>query len=155
MSYGLSARGANVRGKILGLNETGCAVLQFQGERLKNPARVELAIPGEHNALNALAAAAVGLSFKVPATKIREALEAFRAASKRMEVMNVQGVIILNDAYNANPDSMLAALKTLAAAKVTGKRIAVLGDMRELGSAGAAEHEAIGKRPPVSALTLC
>jgi UDP-N-acetylmuramoyl-tripeptide--D-alanyl-D-alanine ligase len=112
---------------------------------MKRPARVELAIPGEHNALNALAAAAVGLSFYVPVSRICQALEAFRPASKRMEVKNVHGVIILNDAYNANPDSMLAALKTLAAAKVSGKRIAVLGDMRELGAAGIAEHEAIGK----------
>jgi UDP-N-acetylmuramyl pentapeptide synthase len=53
--------------------------------------------------------------------------------------------MILNDAYNANPDSMLAALRTLAAAQVSGKRIAVLGDMRELGSSAPAEHEAIGK----------
>jgi len=143
--YGFSVRGAQVRGKILGLNETGCAVFKFQGGRMKNPARVELAIPGEHNALNALAAAAVGLSFHVPVSRICQALEAFRPASKRMEVKNEHGVIILNDAYNANPDSMLAALKTLAAAKVSGKRIAVLGDMRELGAAGVAEHAAIGK----------
>lgn len=145
VTYGLGVRGADVRGKIAGLSEIGCAVLEFVGGRMQKPARVELAIPGEHNALNALAAAAVGLSFKVPAAKVRQALEAFRPASKRMEVKNVHGIIIFNDTYNANPDSMLAALKTLAAAKVTGKRIAVLGDMRELGSAGGVEHEAIGK----------
>jgi UDP-N-acetylmuramoyl-tripeptide--D-alanyl-D-alanine ligase len=145
VNYGLLARGAGVRGRILGFNETCCAILQFQGRQMKNPLRVELAIPGEHNAQNALAAAAVGLAFKVPATKIRRALEAFRPASKRMEVKNVHGVMILNDSYNANPDSMMAALKTLAAATVSGKRIAVLGDMREVGPTGAAEHEAIGK----------
>ena len=145
VSYGMSIRGASVRGKVLGLNETGCAVFQFQGGRMSNRVRVELAIPGEHNALNALAAAAVGLHFKVLPSQIRLALEAFRPASKRMEVKNVHGVTVLNDTYNANPDSTLAALRTLAAAKVTGKRIAVLGDMRELGPTGAAEHEAIGK----------
>jgi UDP-N-acetylmuramoyl-tripeptide--D-alanyl-D-alanine ligase len=144
VGYGLSVRGADVRGKVLGCDETGCATLQFQGGRMKQPARVKLAIPGEHNALNALAAAAVGLSFHVPVARIRQALEAFRPTSKRMEVKNVHGVIILNDAYNANPDSMLAALRTLAAAKVSGKRIAVLGDMRELGEAAVAEHEAVG-----------
>lgn len=144
-TYGIGVRGADVRGKILGLNETGCAVLQFQGGRMQNPARVELSIPGAHNALNALAAAAVGLTFKVSPTKIREALEGFRPSSKRMEVRNIRGIVVLNDAYNANPDSMLAALRTLAAAKVAGKRIAVLGDMRELGPAGPAEHEAVGK----------
>lgn len=145
VTYGLDVPGVDVTGKVIGLNETGCAVLEFKGGRMQKPARVELAIPGAHNALNALAAAAVGLSLKVPTAKILQALEAFRPASKRMEVKNIHGVIILNDTYNANPDSMMAALKTLAAAKVTGKRIAVLGDMRELGAAGAAEHEAIGK----------
>lgn len=145
VSYGIAARGVSVAGKVVALNENGCAVLQFQGRRMKNPARVELSVPGEHNALNALAAAAVGLTFGVPVTRIRQALKSFHAASKRMEVKNVHGVMILNDAYNANPESMLAALRTLAAAKVTGKRIAVLGDMRELGPSAPAEHEAIGK----------
>lgn len=145
VSYGIGIRGANVRGKILGLNETGCAEIQFQGGWMQNPLRVQLGIPGEHNGLNALAAAAVGLSFKVAPTKIRQALEGFRPASKRMEVKNIHGITILNDTYNANPDSMLAALRTLAAAKVTGKRIAVLGDMRELGATGPEEHTAIGK----------
>ncbi len=145
ITYGLSVRGADVHGKVVGFNETGCALLEFQGGRMKSPTQLQLAIPGEHNALNALAAAAVGIGFKVPVTKIRQALEAFRPASKRMEVKNVHGVVILNDSYNANPDSMLMALKTLAAMKVRGKRIAVLGDMRELGASGAAEHEAIGR----------
>ncbi len=62
-----------------------------------------------------------------------------------MEVLNLQGVVIFNDTYNANPDSMLASLQTLAATRVTGKRIAVLGDMRELGTAGPEEHARIGK----------
>ena len=145
VNYGISVRSADVHGKVVRLTETGCAVLQFRAERMKQPASVELAIPGEHNALNALAAAAVGLSFTVPVSKICRALEAFRPASKRMEVKNIHGVIILNDAYNANPDSMMAALKTLAEAKATGKRIAVLGDMRELGPSAPAEHEAVGK----------
>jgi UDP-N-acetylmuramyl pentapeptide synthase len=62
-----------------------------------------------------------------------------------MEVVNLEGVVIFNDTYNANPDSMLASLQTLAATRVAGKKIAVLGDMRELGAAGPAEHTRIGK----------
>jgi UDP-N-acetylmuramyl pentapeptide synthase len=54
-------------------------------------------------------------------------------------------VSIYNDTYNANPDSMIAALKTLASASVSGKRIAVLGDMRELGSHGKEEHMRVGR----------
>jgi UDP-N-acetylmuramyl pentapeptide synthase len=62
-----------------------------------------------------------------------------------MEVVNVDGVTILNDTYNANPDSTMAALRTLAALPATGKRIAVLADMLELGAAAPAEHERIGR----------
>jgi UDP-N-acetylmuramoyl-tripeptide--D-alanyl-D-alanine ligase len=62
-----------------------------------------------------------------------------------MEVLNYEGVIIYNDTYNANPDSMIVALRTLASANVAGKRIAVLGDMRELGEHGAEEHARVGR----------
>ena len=62
-----------------------------------------------------------------------------------MEVVMLGGVTILNDTYNANPDSMLAALQTLAASRSGGKCIAVLGDMRELGERSAEEHTAIGR----------
>jgi UDP-N-acetylmuramoyl-tripeptide--D-alanyl-D-alanine ligase len=95
--------------------------------------------------MNALAAAAVGLVFNVPQTRIRAALEAFRPESKRMEVLSIKGVTIFNDTYNANPDSTLAALRTLARARVPGKRIAVLADMLELGDGAEEEHARIGK----------
>jgi UDP-N-acetylmuramoyl-tripeptide--D-alanyl-D-alanine ligase len=62
-----------------------------------------------------------------------------------MEVLHVHGITVLNDSYNANPESMLAALAALAEMSVAGKRIAVLGDMRELGAGEIAEHQEIGK----------
>jgi len=86
----------------------------------------------------------VGTAFRIPGRRITNALEEFRPARRRSEVLNLEGVIIFNDTYNANPDSMLAALRTLAATRTTGKRIAVLADMRELGEAGPAEHRRIG-----------
>ncbi len=144
VTYGAGRRAA-VRGTVVSRTERGTAVLEFVGGRVKKPVRVSLAIPGDHNALNALAAAAVGMTLLVPARSIKQALEKFQAASKRMEVLAYRGVTILNDAYNANPDSMLAALHTLAAAPVPGKRIAVLGDMRELGEYGPEEHARIGR----------
>jgi UDP-N-acetylmuramoyl-tripeptide--D-alanyl-D-alanine ligase len=102
--------------------------------------------------MNALAAVAVGLTFRVPAKRIRKALEEFRPTTKRMEALNHEGVIIYNDTYNANPDSMIAALRTLASAQVSGKKIAVLADMKELGDTSTDEHTRIGKE--ISALPI-
>lgn len=146
--YGMEARRPDFRGTVVGMDACGCAEIQFSGKSTKKGEPVHLAIPGEHNVINAIAAAAVGTTFKVPVKKIRKALESFKPASKRMEVLNLEGVVIFNDTYNANPDSMLAALKTLASATVPGKRIAVLADMRELGEAGREEHARIGMEIP-------
>jgi UDP-N-acetylmuramoyl-tripeptide--D-alanyl-D-alanine ligase len=107
-----------------------------------------LGVPGEHAAVNALAAAAVGLALRVPVKSIMEALTQFTASSKRMEVVHANGVTILNDTYNANPDSTMAALRTLAGYPASGKRIAALADMLELGAAAEAEHEKIGQAVP-------
>jgi UDP-N-acetylmuramoyl-tripeptide--D-alanyl-D-alanine ligase len=102
-------------------------------------------VPGLHNGFNALAAAAVGLTFGVPPTQIAEALAGMTAASKRMQVLHQDGVTILNDTYNANPDSVLAALVTLRAFRTEGRRIAVLGDMFELGAVAEDAHRLIGR----------
>jgi len=145
IAYGFTNRGTGVRGKELVIDETGCARFSFKGPGMKGWLPVRLGVPGEHNAINALAAAAAGLALKVPPKKIVAALEAFRAPNKRMESITAGGVRILNDTYNANPDSMIAALRTLAAAKHAGKAIAVLGDMRELGTASEESHRVVGR----------
>ena len=98
-----------------------------------------------HNVSNALAAIAVGTAFGIPLSAAEKALSAFTSASKRMEIVMRNGLTILNDTYNANPDSMLAALATLMSMKSAGKKIAVLGDMKELGNASEREHAAIGR----------
>ncbi|MCW2785722.1 MAG: murF [Marmoricola sp.] len=113
--------------------------------------RVHLRLLGEHQALNAAAAAAVsvalGLGLELGA--VAEALAAIGTLSKwRMELHErPDGLVVINDAYNANPDSMAAALATLARiGRQTGRRsIAVLGEMRELGDASHAEHLAVGE----------
>jgi UDP-N-acetylmuramoyl-tripeptide--D-alanyl-D-alanine ligase len=84
------------------------------------------------------------VAFKVSPRKIQTALEQFKAVSKRMEVLSIAGVTVFNDTYNANPDSVIAGLKTLAGATIPGKRIAVLADMKELGTGGPAEHARVG-----------
>jgi UDP-N-acetylmuramoyl-tripeptide--D-alanyl-D-alanine ligase len=144
-TYGIDARKVDVRGRLLGLNERGCAGLDVERRKDAKRTMIQLAIPGEHHARNALAAAAVGIHFGVSLKKIRKALENFHPASKRMEVVDLEGVMVFNDTYNANPDSVIAALRTLAAVNVSGKRIAVLADMRELGDRSAEEHTRIGR----------
>jgi len=145
ISYGMTARGVGIRGTILGVDEQGCARLRCVYRKSGQGVEIELRVPGIHHAGNALAAATVGFAFSVPGRKIKERLERFRAVGKRMEVLSVGGVTIFNDTYNANPDSMAAALQTLAVARVSGKRIAVLGDMLELGAVSAREHTRLGR----------
>jgi len=103
---------------------------------------VKLPLPGEHNIYNALAAIAVARILKVKNKSIRQGLEKFYPSSKRMEVINrADGVKIINDTYNASPQSMAAMLKTLAS--IEGRKIAVLGDMLELGKAAKSAHRRI------------
>jgi UDP-N-acetylmuramoyl-tripeptide--D-alanyl-D-alanine ligase len=145
LTYGFRSPRAAVRGRGLRLTAEGTARFTFTGGRTRRPVPVDLMIPGRHHGLNALAAAAVGTLFKVPSRAIAEGLAAFTGSDKRMAVLTIGGVTILNDTYNANPDSTAAALETLAALKVRGKRIAVLADMLELGEAAGAEHRRMGE----------
>ena len=115
-------------------------ILRAGGKR----AEVELAAAGDHHLSNALAAAAVGIAFKIPAGLIAKGLANFRPVAMRGEVISIApDVICINDAYNANPVSMAAALRMLAAVPGT-RRIAALGDMRELGEAAPAAHREMG-----------
>ncbi len=105
---------------------------------------------GEHQAANAAAAAAVALALGVPLAEAARALsEADTLSRWRMEVHErADGVTVVNDAYNANPDSMRAALKSLAEigrGRTEGRTVAVLGEMRELGASATEEHDALGR----------
>jgi UDP-N-acetylmuramoyl-tripeptide--D-alanyl-D-alanine ligase len=108
---------------------------------------VAFRVLGEHHVYNALAAAAVADALGVDADTIVRGLESVQRAERwRMEVMGgARGVTIINDAYNASPDSMAAALKTLARIAEPGQRtVAVLGEMAELGEVAGPEHDEIG-----------
>jgi UDP-N-acetylmuramoyl-tripeptide--D-alanyl-D-alanine ligase len=110
-------------------------------------APVRLSLHGAHQVGNALAAAAVGLQVGMSVEEIAAALGAATPRSKwRMEVSTrADGLTVVNDAYNANPDSMRAALAATVAIAGDRRRWAVLGEMRELGESSAAEHEALGR----------
>lgn len=106
---------------------------------------VELGLRGLHNVSNATAAAAVGLSLGIDAATIAAALASSLPESGRQEVVVARGgFTIVNDAYNANPDSMKAALAMFCSMSVSGKRYAVLGDMGELGEFAEACHRGVG-----------
>ena len=108
----------------------------------------ELGVPGIHNLYNALAAIAVGTAFRVPKADIAKALKAFRATNMRMEIRKGNGFKIVSDCYNANPSSTRMALQTIGNMNVQGCRIAVLGDMLELGKASKYLHREIGRLVP-------
>lgn len=100
-----------------------------------DPVPVTLSIPGKHNVSNALAAYAAGLNMGIAPEDIARGLAEAKASGMRMEIMHTpDGIIIVNDTYNANPDSMRASISTLSTLEGAGRRIAVLGDMGELGS---------------------
>lgn len=117
--------------------------LTFRGER----ARVALRLVGEHHLTNALAAAAVALTAGVPLAAVAQRIGTAGAASPhRMAVSELaEGITLVDDSYNANPDSMRAALKALAAIAAGRRTVAVLGEMRELGEGSLLEHDAIGR----------
>ena len=121
------------------LNGSGCAIFELEGI-----GEVHLAVQGMHNMYNAVAAAAVGRLLSIPDGKIKNALESFRPIEMRMETFTVNGVLIINDTYNANPISMKFALDTLASLKVNGRKFAVLGDMLELGEKTTELHRDVG-----------
>ncbi len=100
-------------------------------------------VPGLHNVKNAIAASTVALYFDFTEPEIKDALESFRAYDKRMQVVKNGDTIIINDSYNANPDSYLPALETLEhiSEKSHRRKIVVFGDMLELGLNGEALHQ--------------
>ena len=104
---------------------------------------VEMPLEGEHYVADALAAVSVGLIMGVEPERIQKQLAGFANISGRQETFAHKGMTIINDCYNAGPESMAAALRVLG--RKPGKRIAVLGDMLELGICTQAEHYRMGR----------
>jgi UDP-N-acetylmuramoyl-tripeptide--D-alanyl-D-alanine ligase len=140
---------ADVRPTAIALDGDGCASFRI------GAVPFALRAPGAHQVANAAAACAVGLAFGVTLEQAAERLRAYRPPSMRMHLREApHGVTIVDDAYNAAPDSMRAALTTLAAMGEGRRKVAFLGDMRELGDEAAAAHRTVGELAAQSGLDL-
>src|SRR5438132_1097000 len=107
--------------------------------------RAQLPVPGLHMVQNALLAVAAGRAFGLSLEDCAAGLVAAPLTKARLQIKDVGGVQFLDDSYNANPDSMKAALHTLVELDADGKRIAVLGEMRELGDESEGGHREVGE----------
>ena len=141
LTYGLSAA-ADVQATDISVDAAAVSFeLQFNGQRQP----IHLPVPGRHNVHNALAAAAAAIELAVSLPEIAAGLAAFAPAQGRMNLAALPcGGLLLDDSYNSNPMSAQAALDALSELKGQGRRVAVLGDMLELGDISEQMHEQLG-----------
>ena len=143
VTFGVSAS-AEVRAEGVVLDPEGRA--SFLASHGADAIDVSLGVPGEHMVSNALAAIATGTVLEVPISDAAAALADAEVSHWRMETFTTSsGVRVVNDAYNANPESVAAALKAARWMAGSGQLIAVLGTMAELGPISLQEHERVGE----------
>lgn len=139
------------------LDENGCARFDLCATGFPQDGRVAcaLSVPGLHNVGNACSAAAIGFAAGMAPADIARALSRVEAESGRQEMLRTpRGSLVVNDAYNANPDSMRSSLDMFAALDLEGRRMAVLGDMGELGSFAVECHRRVGAHAASCGLDL-
>ena len=119
------------------------AVIHITSKQGETVIPVEIPIAGEHNIYNALAAASVAVHLGLNADEIRQGIESVQTISGRSNLIRKDGITVIDDCYNANPDSMKASVNVLSQAP--GRKIAVLGDMGELGKEERALHYMVGE----------
>jgi UDP-N-acetylmuramoyl-tripeptide--D-alanyl-D-alanine ligase len=158
---------AKVSGTLLTFGENELADVHVKNVRSTPPmvtfeveagaefVEVVLPFPGRHNALNAAAAMAAAAALGVDLATAAEALREARPAAHRMAVRPASnGITVLDDCYNASPASMSAALQTLSDWETSARRIAILGDMKELGDRSASAHFEVGSLIPLNKIDL-
>ncbi len=125
--------------KVNNLSNTQCKIHTNKGEAFE----VTIPIPGMHMVYTALAATAVGMLLGLTCDEIKAGIMDFRPSKNRMEIVKQRNLTIINDAYNASPDSMMAAINVLS--EQQGRKIAILGDMKELGKFSQSLHFDLGR----------
>jgi murE/murF fusion protein len=154
ITYGVSAEGLRLAPQVWAsdLAKEGDNAQTFILHLAEKSMSVTLHVPGVHNVSNAVAAAAIGHAADIDISEIAAGLGAFQPADKRMQIVRGKGgLFILNDTYNANPASMRAGLSTLGQ-QGEGRRMALLGDMLELGPTSGRAHREIGNFAAACAL---
>lgn len=145
ITFGYSAEAA-VRAERVELDRLGRATFRLISSREpRDSTWLTLSMSGSHQVVNALAAAATGIALGIPMDGIRNGLESAKPSPWRMEVSEVAGILFVNDAYNANPNSVAAALDTCSAMAARGRLVAVLGYMAELGGIAEQQHLRVGE----------
>jgi len=139
LRYGMNSDNVAYHGEITSVDSFGRAKIN-----INNQIEIAVTVPGIYQAFNALAAVAVGHRFGVSLENIKDALENHQGVSNRLGIKDSKCKII-DDTYNANPESTLAAIKTLTEIKTSGKKYFILGDMLELGDMKEVYHAEMGK----------
>jgi len=143
LGFGLKREG-HFSGEGLVLDQEGCGHFSLQHTSFPRT-RFQLAIPGRHNVYNALAAIAVGVECGIAPAESAEALANFAPVGMRSQVLRNRGIRVINDCYNANPESLRAAIDLLVDIEVEGRRVAIVGDMLELGTKTEELHQEAGR----------
>lgn len=148
-SYGINSRSGVYANNIETTSEGSYFDINYHGGRI----RAFMPVPGEHNIYNALAAFCVGMKLNVDPRLIVEGLASYKPSGMRQKIEKIGGVTFIEDCYNASPDSMAAAFGVLNAVK-TGRSIAVLADMLELGDRSQQAHFDVGRNAAQSGVDV-
>ena len=144
ITYGINSKNAMISANNIESSDFSSITFNMNIKGQEFPVRINGI--GLHNVMNSLCAAGIALSLGCNIDQIKEGLERFTPTHMRLEVLDTPyGFKVINDTYNANPDSMKRAIDELARLKGEGRAIAVIGDMLELGEGSEYEHQGIGK----------